>query len=65
MAWKPIADAPKDGTKLLLGTTYPTARYRVILGKWNERLREWQSEPGSWPMKPTHWMHPPTPPNGE
>lgn len=53
---KPIADAPRNGTRIILGTDYPKARYPIVIGKWNVKFNEWQSDPGGWPIKPQWWV---------
>jgi len=55
--WRPIASAPKDGTRVLLWGNGPIRfGYMDELGNWRELTHG--------PMKttPTHWRPIPTPP---
>jgi hypothetical protein len=54
--WQPISTAPRDGTRILLATTYPKARHKIIVGSWFAKWNEWQSVPGNWPFRPTCWQ---------
>jgi len=56
MGWRPISTAPRDGTRMLLRTDNPKARYKIVVGRWNVKFNEWQSDPGAWPMRPELWF---------
>lgn len=56
MTWIPIKDALRDGTRYLLKSENPKARYKIVVGKWNVKFNEWQSDPGAWPMRPDFAM---------
>lgn len=65
-AWRPISEAPKDGTPLLL--LWPDAAEKMAVMWWDEYVENWQGyydgiNPGYLP--PTHWMPLPPPPAGE
>ena len=57
--WKPISEAPKDGTKVLL---YDPKHdwHKIEIGQW---LKPWDAAPSGWfvhhtgymPMHPTHY----------
>jgi hypothetical protein len=66
LGWRPIATAPRDGTRILL--TYPASGSRpyawgtVRVGKWNGRL--WQLDmAGNYQSQCTHWQPLPPPPS--
>lgn len=56
MTWLPIESAPKDGSRMLLRSANPKARYTIVVGKWNVKFNEWQSDPGAWPIHPDFAM---------
>ena len=60
--WRPIAEAPKDGTFLLLWIPTATGA-RWSIGYWNAKRGEpcWW-EPYTMRVKPTHFMPLPAPP---
>ena len=76
--WRPIATAPKDGTKIDL--LYPYPRGRTINCFWHRRNRVWMWRTPRWQgdallpedqwdlhhdpnVQPTHWMLAPAPPH--
>jgi hypothetical protein len=64
MMWQPIETAPKDGTRITLGTT----EYGGVVWndcRWEKMTRKpdrWASFIGPVPWTPTHWMPLPPPP---
>lgn len=66
--WQPIATAPKDGTRILLGRFVPGDEYdgHMQVDRWwsAKDKRSFvgfaQFNPTYWP--PTHWQHLPAPP---
>jgi len=76
LEWQPIENAPKDGTKILLGRIMATAGipefnmperephiWWAIYGFWAKRYNNWNDgvEPSGL-AEPTHWMPLPDPP---
>jgi hypothetical protein len=62
--WKPIDEAPKDGTVILLGYV-PNWRLdrRVYEGRWNDEQSTWTAVNGFIVHNSaTHWMPLPQPP---
>ena len=71
-AWRPIADAPKDGTVVLVfwsiykpealasGFVNPIDAYGVVY--WDAELNSWVEADGSDVIEPTHFQHLPQPP---
>lgn len=62
--WRPIAEAPRDGTRILACPCFSGggAVYQV---RWRVMKRvpsRWESELGAVPLEPTHWMPLPAPP---
>ena len=59
--WRPIAEAPRDGTRVLGYFPNIEAGYHdtAYLG----RFETWASR--DWPAQPTHWMPLPSPPEKE
>lgn len=71
MEWRPIKDAPKDGTRILLhrGNDWSNACYVGYFGtkpygrESGFGPREaWLSEPGDYTKYPRYWMPLPEPP---
>ena len=61
-AWRPISEAPKDGTRITLavagGRVWPQCWWRKM-----QRVPDrWESFIGRVPINPTHWMPLPSPP---
>jgi hypothetical protein len=58
--WRPIAEAPRDGERMLCST--PTTHTYIAVAFWDDlsdRWREWDS----WEFcEPTHWRPLPDPP---
>jgi len=55
--WKPISEAPKDGTVIWGYLQKSGGQYAV---QWVDD--KWLSRPGAFQMPPTHFHHLPTPP---
>ena len=69
MDWKPISEAPKDGTQILAGRFSPTRNGHpnniIRIDRWHNAKDDGYSGWGSfnaeyWPA--THWMPLPEPP---
>lgn len=45
--WRPISEAPKDGTPILLAFTGPSMPPHVWIGKWNPNGDGWVDEHGN------------------
>jgi hypothetical protein len=73
--WQPIETAPKDGTEILLFTTYLADEYydetfsTVQIGSWDfghDTVEAIWRRPAGWACvkigEPTHWMPLPEPP---
>lgn len=69
MTWQPIATAPRDGTRVLLGPAFPGPPIdeAVVVGYWDrdeahEGGQCWRDVEVSERLEPTHWMPLPDPP---
>lgn len=71
MTWRPIKEAPTDGTRILLsnGRDWPSSVYVGYYGSSpfnRERKmrseRGWLTEPGGYLRRPAYWMPLPTGP---
>ena len=58
-SWRPISEAPKDGTEILVG--WVGAQNRIV-SRWLKNLEKWSHPFSREPNPPTHWMPLPTPP---
>ena len=68
--WRPIEEAPKDGTPILLLIQFPGEPPHIITALWDGRVPKWPWRPvgGSSAYSEeyaTHWMPLPPPPAGE
>lgn len=70
--WKPIEEAPKDGTSVLLASPKANGKWRIWSSDgWRVRLRYIHEDPrGYWVGQgsrndPTHWRPLPAPPEGD
>lgn len=62
-AWREIAEAPRDGTVVLVNCKHDG----VVPAKWEDGWgveSAWRHDPGGWPQDPTHFQPLPTPPGG-
>ncbi len=65
--WMPIADAPKDGSRVLLSNGSSAS---IQVGHWEKehdypRMNipaHWSDEGEGFELHPSHWMPPPSPP---
>lgn len=68
--WRPIEEAPKDGTPILLLIQFPDEPPHIITALWDGRVPKWPWRPvgGSSAYGEeyaTHWQPLPPPPAGE
>ena len=70
--WKPIEEAPKDGTPVLLWARlkcHPPSGddYHLIVGFWHPAIQRWKVSPEhlnrAEDLTASHWMPLPKPPN--
>lgn len=59
--WRPIAEAPKDGSEVLGFEERGYVGRRVVM-RWDIRFDQWVSVPGSYGLHPSRWMPLPEPP---
>lgn len=58
--WQPMSTAPKDGTRIILGTTEPEPSGQVREGEWFDDLQCWSTF-----FDPTCWQPLPAAPTGK